>query len=167
MITKIFTDNDALSDYLAEQMIELIEELEKSEEFSFDTETTSPYPTQAELVGLSFCAKEGKAYYVPFKKEFLDEGESQAKPRRETLNSTKELNNILINMKKELLKQIADKAIEYEGKKELIRSILDELDKEQTYSNKHLESIAIIEDIKKEMQVIEEAHQELIKQAKG
>ena len=70
-------------------------------------------------------------------------------------------------MKKELLKQIADKAIEYEGKKELIRSILDELDKEQTYSNKHLESIAIIEDIKKEMQVIEEEHQELIKQAKG
>ena len=32
---------------------------------SLDTETTSTNPIDAELVGLSFAAEEGKAFYVP------------------------------------------------------------------------------------------------------
>ncbi len=32
---------------------------------SFDTETTSTNAIEAELVGLSFCIKEGEAYYIP------------------------------------------------------------------------------------------------------
>lgn len=36
---------------------------------SFDTETTSTNAIEAELVGLSFCIKEGEAYYVPVPNE--------------------------------------------------------------------------------------------------
>jgi DNA polymerase-1 len=35
------------------------------EQFVFDTETTSTDPLRARLVGLSFCIREGEAYYVP------------------------------------------------------------------------------------------------------
>lgn len=33
--------------------------------FCFDTETTSQYPTMADLVGMSFCIQPGRAYYIP------------------------------------------------------------------------------------------------------
>jgi len=42
----------------------LIEDLKKTEEFVFDTETTSEDPVAARLAGLSFSWKEGAAYYV-------------------------------------------------------------------------------------------------------
>lgn len=49
------SDNlEALADYLASRG-----------EFVFDTETTSLDPMRAELVGISFCAEEKKAFYVP------------------------------------------------------------------------------------------------------
>jgi DNA polymerase-1 len=44
---------------------DLVEQLENSALFAFDTETTSLDSMQAELVGLSFCAEAGKASYVP------------------------------------------------------------------------------------------------------
>lgn len=43
----------------------LIEQLEQQTSFCFDTETTSVESTEAEMVGLSFAWKKGKAYYVP------------------------------------------------------------------------------------------------------
>lgn len=44
---------------------EMISELGESAGYALDTETTSVDAMRADLVGLSFCAKEGKAYYVP------------------------------------------------------------------------------------------------------
>ncbi len=43
----------------------LVAKLETSKAFSFDTETTSVDPLRANLVGMSFCAKPFKAFYVP------------------------------------------------------------------------------------------------------
>ena len=43
----------------------LLAELRRQGRFAVDTETTSPTPVNAELVGLSFSWKEQEAYYVP------------------------------------------------------------------------------------------------------
>ncbi len=43
----------------------LLKDLEASEEFSFDTETTSLDPLRAELVGISFALRPGEAFYLP------------------------------------------------------------------------------------------------------
>ncbi|MCC6865397.1 MAG: DNA polymerase I [Ignavibacteria bacterium] len=43
----------------------LCKKLKKTDEFSFDTETTSEDPMNAELVGLSFSFDEAEAFYVP------------------------------------------------------------------------------------------------------
>ncbi|HNX89388.1 MAG TPA: DNA polymerase I [Paludibacteraceae bacterium] len=48
----------------------LIAELSKSKEFCFDTETTGLDPNSAEMVGVSFCMKPHKAYYIPVPKEY-------------------------------------------------------------------------------------------------
>ncbi|MFO0702386.1 MAG: DNA polymerase I [Candidatus Andersenbacteria bacterium] len=48
-----------------EKLTELIKKLEKVTEFALDTETTALGPMGCELVGLSFCAKDGESYYVP------------------------------------------------------------------------------------------------------
>lgn len=45
---------------------ELIQYLERQDEFCFDTETTSLNPNEAELVGLSFAYVPGEAFYVSF-----------------------------------------------------------------------------------------------------
>lgn len=44
---------------------ELIALLQKAGSFCLDTETTSEFPMEAELVGLSFSVEPGTAYYVP------------------------------------------------------------------------------------------------------
>ena len=48
-----------------EALDSLVSELKQTDSFAFDTETTSVDAMQAELVGLSFAAIPGKAYYVP------------------------------------------------------------------------------------------------------
>lgn len=48
----------------------MIDELAKSAGFAFDTETTSTDPMLARLVGMSFCAGEGGAYYLPLRHEY-------------------------------------------------------------------------------------------------
>lgn len=48
-----------------EGLDELIAILQKAGRFSIDTETTSLFPLQAELVGISFAIAPGKAWYVP------------------------------------------------------------------------------------------------------
>jgi len=62
-------------------LMSLISELESSELFAFDTETTSLDSMQAELVGLSFSSQAGRAVYIPVGHEYpgapeqLDRGE--------------------------------------------------------------------------------------------
>lgn len=55
-----------------EEIRKLIDLLEKSEVFAFDTETTGLNPHTAELVGLSFSIKEKTGFYVPVPKERND-----------------------------------------------------------------------------------------------
>jgi DNA polymerase-1 len=48
------------------ELEEMVAELREAGAFAFDTETTSLFPLQAELVGASFCAEPLRAWYVPF-----------------------------------------------------------------------------------------------------
>ena len=43
----------------------LIEQIKSKRRLSIDTKTTSPFPTQARLVGISFATDPGEAYYLP------------------------------------------------------------------------------------------------------
>jgi len=54
-----------------EQLDELVKELKNSSSFAFDTETDSLNTYEANLVGLSFCTKEGRAYYIPLQHRYL------------------------------------------------------------------------------------------------
>lgn len=48
---------------------ELLDVLAAADAWAFDTETTGLEPWRDRLVGMSFCAKEGKAWYVPVPSE--------------------------------------------------------------------------------------------------
>ncbi len=48
----------------------MIKEMRGSSGFAFDTETTSLDPIAAQMVGMSFSAKEGKAYYLPLRHDY-------------------------------------------------------------------------------------------------
>jgi len=48
-----------------EELSKLVKKLKSVDEFSFDTETTSENPLNAELVGMSFSYNEAEAFYVP------------------------------------------------------------------------------------------------------
>jgi DNA polymerase I len=39
--------------------------------FALDTETDSPFPTRAKLIGISFAMKPGEAFYVPLRHDYL------------------------------------------------------------------------------------------------
>lgn len=52
----------------------LVEDLLKQKEFAFDTETTGLDAHQADIIGMSFCWEQGKAYYVA-----IPEGRDNAK----------------------------------------------------------------------------------------
>ncbi|WP_150467878.1 DNA polymerase I [Francisella sp. SYW-9] len=54
-----------------QELDNLIVELKNSDTFAFDTETDSLNTYEANLVGLSFCANEGKAYYIPVQHRYL------------------------------------------------------------------------------------------------
>jgi DNA polymerase-1 len=49
----------------------LVAALKKAGRFALDTETDSPFPTKARLVGMSFAMKPGEAYYLPLRHEYL------------------------------------------------------------------------------------------------
>ena len=49
-------------------------ELEKAGRFAFDLETTSLDPMRARIVGMSFSARAGRAFYVPVGHETVDSG---------------------------------------------------------------------------------------------
>jgi len=48
-----------------EKLAEMAHRISQSEMISFDTETTSTDPMQAEMVGISLAIEEGSAYYIP------------------------------------------------------------------------------------------------------
>jgi DNA polymerase-1 len=48
------------------ELTDMIAELRAAGWFAFDTETTGLFPLQATIVGCSFSAKAGRAFYVPF-----------------------------------------------------------------------------------------------------
>jgi DNA polymerase-1 len=49
----------------AEKLIDLVDKLKSAKKISFDTETTSTDPMQADLVGISLAIEEGAAFYIP------------------------------------------------------------------------------------------------------
>lgn len=67
----------------------LIKRLENAPCFSLDTETTSESPMDAELVGLSFCCEEKKAYYIPLEHRYL--GAPEQLKTQEVLKALKPL----------------------------------------------------------------------------
>jgi DNA polymerase-1 len=57
--------------FTIEELKELVAELNDAKNFAFDTETDSLDTKEANLVGLSFCTKEGVAYYIPIQHRYL------------------------------------------------------------------------------------------------
>ena len=57
-----------------EELGSMIAELEKAGRFAFDLETTSLDPMKARIVGFSFSAASGRAFYVPVGHEMMDSG---------------------------------------------------------------------------------------------
>lgn len=53
------------------ELAAMVAELQKSQRFAFDTETTSLNPHQADLVGLSFAVTAGAAWYIPVGHRYL------------------------------------------------------------------------------------------------
>lgn len=51
---------------------EIVNRIRKSGMVSIDTETTGRDPLRARLVGISFCCKEGKAFYLPLAHRYPD-----------------------------------------------------------------------------------------------
>lgn len=47
------------------QLKKWVDTIRRADRFAIDTETTSEHPVQADLVGISLCAEDGKACYIP------------------------------------------------------------------------------------------------------
>jgi DNA polymerase-1 len=77
-----------------EKINDLVNQLQKSSTFCFDTESTDVDPNIAELVGLSFSVEVGKAYYVPLSDN-----------REECLKSLEYFKSILEDKSKEIIGQ--------------------------------------------------------------
>ena len=87
------TDESSLDD--------MIQELTKAGSYAVDTETTSLFPLEAELVGISFSAKAGRAFYVPMNAEppVLEGGTEAVLARLEELLTSPELERTAQNAK--------------------------------------------------------------------
>ena len=68
-----------------DSLLSLVSELESSDLFAFDTETTSLDSMQAELVGLSFSTRAGSAAYIPVAHEYP--GAPQQLDRKDVLDA--------------------------------------------------------------------------------
>ena len=62
---RVDADTEYITVKTREELDAMVAELEANGEFAFDTETTSLFPLECELVGMSFSISEGKAWYVP------------------------------------------------------------------------------------------------------
>ncbi len=80
------------------QLKGLIEKLNKSKVFAFDTETTNTDVIDAELVGLSFSVTPGEAYYVPVGHVHIETGRLEP-DQHELDNVLKQLKPVLENNK--------------------------------------------------------------------
>jgi DNA polymerase I len=65
-VIKIMKENDFKAVQNVDELKELAGNLDKSGVFCFDTETTGLDITATQLVGIAFCIKPEKAWYVPF-----------------------------------------------------------------------------------------------------
>jgi len=74
-----------------ESINQLIQKLENSTSYCFDTETTSLNVWEAELVGIAFSIETGNGYYVPFTDDFDDTSKiiTQFKPILENTDQEK------------------------------------------------------------------------------
>jgi len=106
-ITKLFKElefSSLLSDYLQErrgvkkkyeiiyqerQLKRLIKKIKEARCVALDTETDSPFPTKARLVGLSFSIKPQQAYYLPLRHDY--EGAPSQIPEDSTFCLLKEV----------------------------------------------------------------------------
>jgi DNA polymerase-1 len=77
-----------------DELEELAEKMSNTAEISVDTETTSPSPTRADIVGLSISLKPGNAYYIPVAHRYLG-----APKQLEWETVRKQLKSILENPK--------------------------------------------------------------------
>ena len=59
-------ERDYVTVYDSEALEAMIAELREAGCFALDTETTGLFPLQAQIVGVSFSARAGRAFYVPF-----------------------------------------------------------------------------------------------------
>lgn len=63
------------------QLKELVDKIQKAKCVSLDTETDSPFPTRANLVGISFAVEINKAYYLPLGHDYPDVPSQMSKTR--------------------------------------------------------------------------------------
>ena len=56
--------------FKAEQLQKLVPRIKKFKRVSVDTETDSPFPTRARLVGISFSVMPNQAYYLPLQHDY-------------------------------------------------------------------------------------------------
>jgi DNA polymerase-1 len=52
------------------ELRELVAQIKKAKAVSLDTETDSPFPTRARLVGMSFSTEPGQAFYLPLRHDY-------------------------------------------------------------------------------------------------
>lgn len=74
----------------AEQLRALVSRIKKAGRVSLDTETDSPLPTRARLVGMSFSIEPDRAFYLPLRHDYAD-----APPQLSTEQAFKILNPVL------------------------------------------------------------------------
>ena len=67
----------------------LIDQIKKSKKVSIDTETNSPNPTEADLVGISFSLKPHQAFYLPLRHDYP--GAPKQLPLKNSLNRLSEI----------------------------------------------------------------------------
>lgn len=67
---------------------------------------------------------------------------------------------------KELLEDAAKLAVAHQQKKEVIEKIFSDLDKEEKMSSKHLSGIAAVNDLLKELKILEEEYSAISEQIK-
>jgi DNA polymerase-1 len=63
------------------ELQKLVARIKKEKFVSLDTETDSPYPTRANLVGMSFSVKDNQAYYLPLRHDYSDAPEQIPKEK--------------------------------------------------------------------------------------
>lgn len=74
-------DRDCTIIWKETQLKELVDKIKKAKRVALDTETDSPLPTQARLVGMSFAVEHGTAYYLPLGHDYPDAPAQMPKTR--------------------------------------------------------------------------------------